>query len=64
MLAWRESAIGTMAVEIMDLTTGGARVNGIELPVGSQVTLDFIPPGRTESVSVTAEAGYAPLRLS
>jgi hypothetical protein len=41
-------------VEIADLTTGGARVRGVELPVGSHVTLDFVPPGRTESVTVRA----------
>jgi hypothetical protein len=43
-----------MQVEIADLTTAGARVRGIELAVGSQVTLDFIPPGRTEQVAVRA----------
>ena len=36
------------------LTTGGARVRGIELPVGSQVTLEFTPPYRHEMVSVRA----------
>jgi hypothetical protein len=41
-------------VEIVDLTTGGARIRGVELPVGSQVTLDFTPPYRDESVSVRA----------
>jgi hypothetical protein len=43
-----------MAVEIVDLTTGGCRVRGIELPVGSQVALDFTPPGRDQSVTVKA----------
>jgi hypothetical protein len=48
----------SMTVEIMDLTSGGARVRGIELPVGSQVTLHFTPPGRTESVTVRASVAH------
>jgi hypothetical protein len=43
-----------LQVEIVDLTTGGARVRGVELPVGTQLTLDFAPPGREELVSVRA----------
>lgn len=45
-------------VEIADLTTGGARVRGAELPVGSQVTLDFTPPGRTQPVTVRASVAH------
>jgi hypothetical protein len=41
-------------VEIVDLTTGGARVRGIQLPVGSEVNLLFTPPGRDEAVTVRA----------
>lgn len=41
-------------VEIVDLTTGGCRLRGIELPVGTQVALDFTPPSREEAVSVRA----------
>jgi hypothetical protein len=41
-------------VELADLTTGGARVRGLELPVGSQISLGFTPPGRTEPVTVRA----------
>jgi hypothetical protein len=43
-----------VAVEIVDLTTGGCRLRGIELPVGTQVALDFTPPGRDQSVTVRA----------
>jgi PilZ domain len=43
---------GSPTVEIVDLTAGGARIRGVELPVGTQVTLDFTPPYRQESVSV------------
>jgi PilZ domain len=41
-------------VEIVDLTAGGARLRGVELPVGTSVTLDFTPPYRHEPVSVRA----------
>jgi PilZ domain len=43
-----------LAVEIVDLTTGGARVRGVELAVDNQVTLEFTPPGREQPVSVRA----------
>jgi len=45
---------GPHTVEIVDLTTGGARIRGVELPVGSQVTLEFTPPYRDSPVSVRA----------
>jgi hypothetical protein len=45
-------------VEIVDLTTGGARLRGVELPVGTQVTLDFTPPYRDEPVSVRAVVAH------
>jgi hypothetical protein len=41
-------------VELADLTTGGARIRGVELPVGTPVTLSFTPPRRTEPVTVRA----------
>jgi PilZ domain-containing protein len=47
-----------LAVEIVDLTTGGARIRGVELPVGTQLTLAFTPPGRTEPVSVRAVVAH------
>lgn len=49
---------GIQAVEVADLTTGGARVRGIELPVGSQVTLEFVPPGRELPVTVKATVAH------
>jgi hypothetical protein len=49
---------GAHEVEIVDLTTGGARVRGVELPVGSQVTLDFVPPGRDRPVTVRASVAH------
>lgn len=50
---------GPVQVEIVDLTTGGARVRGVELPVDSQVALDFTPPGRDEWVTVRALVAHA-----
>jgi hypothetical protein len=49
---------GPQEVEIADLTTGGARVRGVELPVDTQVTLDFLPPGRTQPVTVRASVAH------
>lgn len=48
-----------LQVEIADLTTSGARVRGVELPVNSQVALDFTPPGRDQSVTVRALVAHA-----
>jgi len=33
-------------------------VRGIELPTGSQVGLDFIPPGREDTVTVRARVAH------
>jgi hypothetical protein len=46
-------------VEIADLTTAGARVRGVELPVDTQVALDFTPPGRDHPVTVRALVAHA-----
>jgi hypothetical protein len=43
------------AIEIVDLTTGGCRIRGVELAVGTHVALDFTPPGRDQSVTVRAQ---------
>jgi hypothetical protein len=48
-----------LRVEIADLTTAGARVRGVELPVNSQVALEFTPPGRDQSVTVRALVAHA-----
>ena len=45
-------------VEIVDLTTAGCRLRGVELPVGTQVTLEFTPPSRDEPVSVRAGVAH------
>jgi hypothetical protein len=46
-------------VEIVDLTTAGARVRGLELPANTQVALDFTPPGRDQAVTVRALVAHA-----
>jgi hypothetical protein len=48
-----------LQVEIADLTTAGARVRGVELPVDTQVALDFTPPGRDQPVTVRALVAHA-----
>ena len=39
-------------VRITDLSTGGARVEGIELPIGTQLDLHFAPPGQNAPIDV------------
>jgi hypothetical protein len=46
-------------VEIVDLTTGGARLRGVELPIDSHVTFDFTPPGRDQPVTVRALVAHS-----
>jgi hypothetical protein len=43
---------GSVDVRVVDLSTGGARVEGIALPVGSEVELCFTPPGRPTPITV------------
>jgi len=43
---------GPVDVRVVDLSTGGARVEGIELPVGSEIELRFTPPGRSTPITV------------
>jgi hypothetical protein len=43
---------GPVEVRIVDLSTGGARVKGIDLPVGTEIQLQFTPPGQTASINV------------
>jgi hypothetical protein len=39
-------------VRITDLSAGGARVEGVQLAVGSQLELQFTPPGRVAPLTV------------
>jgi hypothetical protein len=39
-------------VRVVDLSTGGARVEGIDLPVGAELELRFTPPGRPTPITV------------
>jgi hypothetical protein len=43
---------GPVEIRIADLSTGGARVEGIDLPVGAEVELRFTPPGRKAPLTV------------
>jgi PilZ domain len=43
---------GGVDVRIADLSTGGARVEGIDLPIGCEVELHFTPPGRPKPIDV------------
>ena len=43
---------GPVKVRIIDLSTGGARVEGVQLPVGSDLELHFTPPGRRAPLTV------------
>ena len=55
---------GARTVEIVDLTTGGARLRGLELPVGTQLTLGFTPPYRDQPVSVRAVVAHGTHRAA
>jgi hypothetical protein len=48
----RSAQIGTADVRITDLSTGGARVEGIDLPIGAEIELRFTPPGRGAPITV------------
>jgi hypothetical protein len=48
----RWAQIGSAQVRITDLSTGGARVEGIDLPIGSDIELRFTPPGRNAPLTV------------
>jgi hypothetical protein len=43
---------GPVQVRIADLSASGARVQGIQLPIGSEVELRFMPPGRKAPITV------------
>jgi hypothetical protein len=55
----RTRDLAPVTVEIVDLTTAGARVRGLELPIGTQVTLEFTPPGRNDAVAVRAMVAHS-----
>lgn len=43
---------GPTEVRIIDLSTGGARVEGLDLPIGTELELRFTPPGRPGPITV------------
>jgi PilZ domain-containing protein len=53
-LARSSQLYGPTEVRIKDLSTSGARVEGILLPIGDEVELTFTPPGRKAPLTVLA----------
>lgn len=45
---------GPIEVRVTDLSTGGARIEGIELPIGTELELRFTPPGQPGPITVLA----------
>jgi hypothetical protein len=45
---------GPEQARVLDLSSGGARVEGLELGVGSELELSFTPPGRADAMTVQA----------
>ena len=45
---------GPVEVRVVDLSTGGARVAGLDLPVGTELMLRFTPPGHERPLDVAA----------
>jgi hypothetical protein len=45
---------GPVDVRVVDLSTGGARIEGIDLPVGTELELRFTPPGKSAPITVLA----------
>jgi hypothetical protein len=43
---------GPVEVRVTDLSAGGARVEGIDLPIGSDLDLQFTPPRKTVRIDV------------
>jgi hypothetical protein len=39
-------------VRIVDLSSGGARIHGLDLPVGTEIELRFVPPGQPVPLNV------------
>ncbi len=45
---------GPVEVRVLDLSTGGARIQGLDLPGGSALELLFTPPGKAQPMNVLA----------
>jgi hypothetical protein len=48
----RTGAMGPRNVRVVDLSSSGARVRGVALPIGSDLELSLVPPGRPDLVSL------------
>jgi hypothetical protein len=40
------------SVRVLDLSSSGARVRGVQLPIGSDCELRFVPPGRNDTATL------------
>lgn len=49
-----QQSTGAIDVRVTDLSAGGARVQGIDLPVGTEFELRFTPPGQPTPITVSA----------
>jgi hypothetical protein len=50
------SLTGALNARVVDISSSGARLRGCSLPVGREFELTFVPPGRTDVVSVRCVA--------
>ena len=48
----RSSGAGRVSTRMVDLSSSGARLCGIRLPVGSELEVSFVPPGRHYPVTM------------
>ena len=51
-IARSKQLMGAVEVRITDVSAGGARVEGIDFPIGSEIDLHFTPPGRQAPIDV------------
>ena len=50
------SMTGALNARVVDISSSGARLRGCSLPVGREFELTFVPPGRTDVVSLRCVA--------
>lgn len=53
-LARSSQLYGPIEVRVKDLSTGGARVEGISMPIGAEIELTFTPPKAKQPITVSA----------
>ena len=48
--------LAALNAQVIDISSSGARLRGCSLPVGREFELSFVPPGRTDVVSLRCVA--------